>query len=246
MFSQRTVRRGFTLIELLVVIAIIAILAAILFPVFAMAREAARKSTCQSNLKQIGTAIAMYTQDYDGTYPMVRYQIGYPHLTWKEEIYPYVKNAGIFHCPSNSITASNVDADCGYGAGTVAFPTANYGWATMTYDQPNNSFTYGWGTTGPNEARLQQTASTLMIVESMTSCADLCQWCAYYGAGPDPARGHGGMSNFLFADSHVKAMKWGQTYQPYNMWSFDGTYNGNPTGNTPQANNLNSINAQIR
>src|ERR687888_166883 len=62
-------RRGFTLIELLVVIAIIAILAAILFPVFARARESARRSTCLSNLKQIGTATLMYLQDYDDTYP---------------------------------------------------------------------------------------------------------------------------------------------------------------------------------
>ena len=62
-------KRGFTLIELLVVIAIIAILAAILFPVFARAREAARKSSCQSNLKQFGSAFMMYTQDYDECFP---------------------------------------------------------------------------------------------------------------------------------------------------------------------------------
>src|SRR6187401_1567965 len=65
-WSRPSIRRGFTLIELLVVIAVIAILAAILFPVFAQAREAARKASCQSNLKQLGIAIAMYSQDYDG------------------------------------------------------------------------------------------------------------------------------------------------------------------------------------
>src|SRR5438270_674257 len=71
--TMRCNRRGFTLIELLVVIAIIAILAAILFPVFAQAREKARQAACQSNLKQLGLAAMMYTQDYDGTYPIAQY-----------------------------------------------------------------------------------------------------------------------------------------------------------------------------
>jgi len=70
---KRSSCKAFTLIELLVVIAIIAILAAILFPVFARARENARKATCQSNLKQLGIAFAMYCQDYDQTYPLCRY-----------------------------------------------------------------------------------------------------------------------------------------------------------------------------
>jgi prepilin-type N-terminal cleavage/methylation domain-containing protein len=68
--NSKSPRSGFTLIELLVVIAIIAILAAILFPVFARARENAKQTACLSNLKQIGTAISMYTQDYDDTYPI--------------------------------------------------------------------------------------------------------------------------------------------------------------------------------
>ena len=106
--------RGFTLIELLVVIAIIAILAAILFPVFARARENARKSTCQSNLKQIGNALHMYRQDYDernvsltygGTQiddivnrqPVASPTGGY---SWGVAIMPYVKNTGVFKCPS--------------------------------------------------------------------------------------------------------------------------------------------------
>jgi len=111
-------KRGFTLIELLVVIAIIAILAAILFPVFARARENARKANCQSNLKQIGTAIRMYVQDYDERFPTaliagaipgdytnsIPYMIvaerqnqGYPVL-----LAPYVKNTRVFWCPSDT------------------------------------------------------------------------------------------------------------------------------------------------
>lgn len=98
-------KRGFTLIELLVVIAIIAILAAILFPVFAKAREKARTSSCQSNLKQIGLAFAMYKNDYDETsIPALCGGFG-----WVQLAQPYVKNSQIFVCPSK---ISNMN--CGY------------------------------------------------------------------------------------------------------------------------------------
>src|SRR5215216_6026680 len=98
-------RRGFTLIELLVVIAIIAILAAILFPVFAQAREKARGAACLSNMKQIGLATMMYAQDHDDYLPY-----GYAY-TWpgQKELYwwqdlcrPYVKNEAVYTCPSAS------------------------------------------------------------------------------------------------------------------------------------------------
>ena len=92
-------RRGFTLIELLVVIAIIAILAAILFPVFARAREKARQTSCLSNGKQLTLAFQMYAQDYDEVLPCYWYgdSVGY----WCVVIYPYVKNEQIFVCPSS-------------------------------------------------------------------------------------------------------------------------------------------------
>ncbi len=101
-------RRGFTLIELLVVIAIIAILAAILFPVFAQVREKARQTTCSSNLKQINLAVAQYVQDYDETFPidevnasLGNYSAGSPQFwgSWMPEVYPYVKSVGVFKCP---------------------------------------------------------------------------------------------------------------------------------------------------
>jgi prepilin-type N-terminal cleavage/methylation domain-containing protein/prepilin-type processing-associated H-X9-DG protein len=96
-------RRGFTLIELLVVIAIIAILAAILFPVFSRAREQARKSNCLSNLKQMGSAIMMYSQDWDETLPLGTPGCIAPTAKqWWAAIYPYTKNASILHCPSAS------------------------------------------------------------------------------------------------------------------------------------------------
>jgi prepilin-type N-terminal cleavage/methylation domain-containing protein/prepilin-type processing-associated H-X9-DG protein len=92
-------RRAFTLIELLVVIAIIAILAAILFPVFAKAREKSRQISCASNLKQLGLGFAQYTQDYDEHYTHADpWGTG---QTWGGQIYPYVKSTGVYTCPDD-------------------------------------------------------------------------------------------------------------------------------------------------
>jgi prepilin-type N-terminal cleavage/methylation domain-containing protein/prepilin-type processing-associated H-X9-DG protein len=95
-------RKAFTLIELLVTIAIITILAAILFPVFARARENARRASCMSNLKQIGLGIMMYVQDYDDTYPMSQRDNDTGAQTfWYYDVKPYVKDFRVFGCPSS-------------------------------------------------------------------------------------------------------------------------------------------------
>ena len=137
--SVRPARSGFTLIELLVVIAIIAILAAILFPVFARARENARRSSCQSNLKQIGLGVLQYNQDYDEKYPFqedTTYGDGIPIAspmgsddpsingsTIPDKTFPYVKSAQIWKCPSTR--EENVQPP-GPPAGAAPRPLVSY------------------------------------------------------------------------------------------------------------------------
>ncbi|RYG58371.1 DUF1559 domain-containing protein [bacterium] len=131
---------GFTLIELLVVIAIIAILAAILFPVFGRARENARRSSCQSNLKQIGLGMMQYTQDYDEYFPLsvisltasgsqTNPPVGGVPIGWADAVQPYLKSTQIYQCPSEAIPPVNDANATGY---TDYFLNKNAG----TGDQP--------------------------------------------------------------------------------------------------------------
>jgi prepilin-type N-terminal cleavage/methylation domain-containing protein/prepilin-type processing-associated H-X9-DG protein len=117
-FHRQAPRRAFTLIELLVVIAIIAILAAILFPVFAQARDTARQSACLSNMKQLGLGLGMYGQDYDETLPSWPFRSGaggmfndpryklWSYGLWVDALMPYVKNNGVFACANGPRTGN--------------------------------------------------------------------------------------------------------------------------------------------
>ncbi|MFH1855114.1 MAG: DUF1559 domain-containing protein [bacterium] len=122
-------RKGFTLIELLVVIAIIAILAAILFPVFAKAREKARQTSCLSNVKQLALGMIMYVQDYDETFPTSGVWGVDP--IWPHQIQPYVKNWQLYKCPSASLWAA---APAVWGGQTFPAGLPNYCFTQVLWD----------------------------------------------------------------------------------------------------------------
>jgi prepilin-type N-terminal cleavage/methylation domain-containing protein/prepilin-type processing-associated H-X9-DG protein len=183
--------KGFTLIELLVVIAIIAILAAILMPVFARAREKARQASCLSNVKQIALGVMMYTQDYDETFPMDASSCGTgagraqvcskynPNWRPEAQVYPYVKNTQVFGCSSSSRPPIVWDAArgvCNYQAwgfpDFMCFPgdTANgkpqsYGWNQSIFFRCVGAPTGGCGTPGVNLAAVVAPASKVMMAD---------------------------------------------------------------------------------
>ncbi len=238
--------RGFTLIELLVVIAIIAILAAILFPVFAKAREAARKIQCASNLKQIGNALMMYVGDYDDTYPNRRMPdaanpSGTDTLSWRTLIHPYMKNTQIVVCPSNphknSLCRDN-DAPTAFG---ISYG-CNFNWGGNSNTAANPLADIGKGifgnqlSTGVHMAMVDSPAQTIAVMEMFNvpfvnfvvdyvggSWTDSAAGRTYTYYENTLFTGHNGTSNYLFADGHVKAYRPSQTYAPINLWYRDNS-----------------------
>jgi prepilin-type N-terminal cleavage/methylation domain-containing protein/prepilin-type processing-associated H-X9-DG protein len=209
-----TRRRGFTLIELLVVIAIIAILAAILFPVFARAREAARATSCRSNLKQLGTAASMYEQDYDeNCLPAFTLQ-AFGKL-WYDLAEPYVKNIG------TNGTSYNLNGKI-YSCPTAPIPATD----PVNLRRPYGyNYTYlGRQTTIVGLAAVQQPASTIRIAEiwridATFPAPGIGSYLAYppssgTSANIYPRDWHNDTTNVLFVDGHVKAMKRAQIMMP--------------------------------
>lgn len=222
---KRFIAQGFTLIELLVVIAIIAILAAILFPVFAQARESARTTSCLSNMKQIMMGMLMYSQDYDEIFPGSRIQrlpgnqdgdevkgkiIGYRTVTQ-----PYIKNKQVWACPSNpnrEHKTEELDKD---------FRTSYASNGVLIYDS-----------TGPKQSAIGRPAEIHMFHESLWSNNDLGDWVArtdnppacQWGTAFFAHRGkvqdgnaktpNGGMTNWAFFDGHVKGLPFSRMFLP--------------------------------
>jgi prepilin-type N-terminal cleavage/methylation domain-containing protein/prepilin-type processing-associated H-X9-DG protein len=248
MRARRRSPLGFTLIELLVVIAIIAILAAILFPVFAQAREKARQANCISAFKQINLALIMYAQDYDEAIPRIRFWEfkGFcdpksQSLTWKGAIQPYVKSYDFWRCPSNPqnrVPSEDIDKNivCSYACNGVIF----HGHRNSDKTPPRTL------------ASFAEPATTMTLLESTSPCPDAGDWagngtnangtgnmCARDG-GPLPLPGfrfqlHGGTLNWGFADGHVKAAKYGALWTPgitapyHDMWgTWEDGGNGSP------------------
>ncbi|MHB8994140.1 MAG: DUF1559 family PulG-like putative transporter [Armatimonadota bacterium] len=179
-------RKGFTLIELLVVIAIIAILAAILFPVFAKAREKARQSSCLSNTKQISLAVLQYSQDYDERFPATYTTPATPpgNQLWAMNIMPYCKNAQVFDCPSNSFKWNGLWSE-----------TMSYGYSMLFEGNP-----LPMGT-------IAKPAETILLGDGDNfRLRPVNAWIAY-GSGRQIQPRHNEMANFAFCDGHSKAMR---------------------------------------
>lgn len=265
-------QKGFTLIELLVVIAIIAILASILFPVFAQARESARLTQCLSNMKQIGQAMLMYADDYDETLPLRRdgsaptcqARIWRPDGTydtwtvptrnWRHMIAPYVKNTGVYMCPTNpAARVPDEQASCQ----NTTEPRFTRGYF---YYHP---FFKAAGTPGSNEwwngfgygiPRIVHPATAILIGENKDVYPDYGPWMSYFAnwsgsVGANFGARHRGtdlQSTILFADSHVKFTHWNSTCPAINpdttnMWQYNPCNPNAETGGNPDIRWLNTF-----
>jgi prepilin-type N-terminal cleavage/methylation domain-containing protein/prepilin-type processing-associated H-X9-DG protein len=203
---------AFTLIELLVVIAIIAILAAILFPVFARARENARRSSCQSNLKQLALGVLQYTQDYDEKLCTVEIGGGTDGMTtsnfilWTDVIQPYMKSFQLIRCPSS--TNNNAPADP-VGRPSVANALLSYGAASGSGGN-SYAFTLTYSATTPPSSlsEFTNTAETLLMGDRNDITGTYGYWLGPYTTNAyAPGTLHLEGGNMAFVDGHVKWMR---------------------------------------
>lgn len=182
-------RSGFTLIELLVVIAIVAILAAMLLPVFATAREKARMTSCASNLRQLGMGLLIYAQDHDEKF-YTGQTLYNPHLGLTRALFPYIKNDGLFYCPSASASTSLsiVRNAANWQAGNISYLYFGY-----TDDSANNAARPQWLPPSHTLSHTDNPNHWLMTDFSQRN-------------GPTAHRISHKTMNYLCADGHVKLL----------------------------------------
>jgi len=214
---------AFTLIELLVVIAVIAILAAILFPVFAQAREKARQTSCLSNMRQMGLAVQMYVQDYDECLPLAATATATGFLNWHHLVDPYARNTQIWICPSYSGATKDIFGIlvCHYGM--------NAYYLNQNVD-PQNIFTLN-NAPGVSLAAISEPSRCTLIVDNRgidgklpnnhlsTYVLPPSQADADYWGRPDPRHTAGVVLGLM--DTHVKWFKPSSFYagqQPADLW----------------------------
>ena len=220
---QPKAKSGFTLIELLVVISIIALLAAILFPVFARVRESARRSSCQSNLKQIGLGLTQYAQDYDEKLPNLGTNDYAATGYWQAQVLTYIKSTQIFACPSNTeVQVASAKDGTTFTNHYAANAIGN------VYDpgaKDNAGAFDGFSGRGMSLAAFLDTSKTISVFEYRKNS---------YFTTPDQSwaidglfAGHLTTSNYLFVDGHVKALKPMATVTGnVNLWTRDNSQSG--------------------
>ena len=225
---SRAPRSAFTLVELLVVIAIISILAAILFPVFARARENARRTSCLSNQKQLGLGFMQYFQDYDDQFPLLG-KGGAAETSWFFTMQPYVKSTQLLRCPSDASTNWVADADYANPSivylpdGTTRARRSSY---TLNGYLPAGNSNAGQGGNFPHLAGIEKQSNLIFLSESATGFGG-----NYFHAhvwNPPTSTGHWDVAanrpddlghdrhmegfNATFLDGHAKFMRWEQAF----------------------------------
>ncbi len=221
--------RAFTLIELLVVIAIIAILAAILFPVFAQAKESAKKSVCLSNVKQIGLAIQMYGADYDDTLvpdAMAASPFSFTAVQVNALLDPYIKNRGVWKCPSYPTLETNRTIGMNWnigryivaGGSTVPYTFSDFQFpAELIAMSDSKPFSY---TSTSNYINDPRGGDVCAAVKDLANGIALDAVKAIAAREPF-VRHTGPSSNYAFVDGHAKSFRPAQTLSPYNYWKID-------------------------
>jgi prepilin-type N-terminal cleavage/methylation domain-containing protein/prepilin-type processing-associated H-X9-DG protein len=198
-------RKGFTLIELLVVIAIIAILAAILFPVFARARAKAQQNNCLSNTKQIQLGLIMYASDNNQAYPATGSSTaGNAQPDWTNAVYPYIKNVQIYLCPSDATASGTIPCDTTATAGAFSYGTGSAtGVGIFSVDTSGASYGINTGLVNNADALILYPAEMLGIIDAGGLVVS-ASTTGYTNIQTGTLARHNNGSNQSYVDGHAK------------------------------------------